>query len=138
MKSFISEEKMFTSRHWHSSWPPYTGSIRLCVRLAFFCMGRDMEMSCDEHVLVEMGSGIKKEYSLSLLSFASNRRLHPAGPLSFGEKDAKSRVKISLVSVSQAYGLPVGGTLMILVIAAVCLTNGTGGAGWSEGQTKQK
>lgn len=94
-------------------------------------MGRDMEMSCDEHVLVEMGSGIKKEYSLSLLSFASNRRLHPAGPLSFGEKDAKSRVKNILGFRKPGVWAAVGGTLMILVIAAVCLTNGTGGAGWS-------
>ena len=98
------------------------------VWLAFFCMGRDMEMSCDEHVLVEMGSGIKKEYSLSLLSFASNRRLHPAGPLSFGEKDAKSRVKNILGFRKPGVWAAVGGTLMILVIAAVCLTNGTGGA----------
>lgn len=97
------------------------------VWLAFFCMGRDMEMSCDEHVLMEMGSGIKKDYSLSLLSFASNRRLHPAGPLSFGEKDAKSRVKNVLGFRKPGVWAAVAGTLMILVIAAVCLTNGTGG-----------
>lgn len=97
------------------------------VWIAFFCMGRDMEMSCDEHVLVKMGSGIKKEYSLSLLSFASNRRLHPAGPLSFGEKDAKSRVKNVLGFRKPGIWAAVAGTLIILVIAVVCLTNGTGG-----------
>ena len=97
------------------------------VWIAFFCMGRDMEMSCDEHVLVKMGSGIKKEYSLSLLSFASNRRRHPAGPLSFGEKDAKSRVKNVLGFRKPGIWAAVAGTLIILVIAVVCLTNGTGG-----------
>lgn len=97
------------------------------VWIAFFCMGRDMEMSCDEHVLMEMGSGIKKDYSLSLLSFASNRRLHPAGPISFGEKDAKNRVKNVLGFRKPGIWAAVAGTLMILVIAAICLTNGTGG-----------
>ena len=58
----------------------------------------------------------------------ANRRLHPAGPLSFGEKDAKSRVKNILGFRKPGVWAAVGGTLMILVIAAVCLTNGTGGA----------
>lgn len=97
------------------------------VWIAFFCMGRDMEMSCDEHVLAEMGSGIKKDYSRLLLSFASNRRLYPAGPLSFGEKDAESRVKNILGFRKPGTGASAAGTLIILVIAAVCLTNGTDG-----------
>ena len=39
------------------------------VWIAFTLMNRDMEMSCDEKVLKEMGTGIKKAYSRSLLAF---------------------------------------------------------------------
>jgi len=63
------------------------------VWIAYFCSGRDMEMSCDEHVLSVMGSSIKKDYSLSLLSFAMNRRFHAAGLLAFGESNTRKRVK---------------------------------------------
>jgi len=33
-------------------------------------MSKDMELSCDEKVISEMGSGIKKDYSHSLLSLS--------------------------------------------------------------------
>jgi hypothetical protein len=74
---------------------------------AFLLMGADMEMSCDERVLKEMGSETKKDYSLSLLSLATERRiisdsrdawpgskrsLRPS-PLAFGEGGVKERIK---------------------------------------------
>ena len=55
------------------------------VWVAFLLMGVDMEMSCDEHVLKEMGSETKKDYSLSLLSLATERRFAGGSPLAFGE-----------------------------------------------------
>lgn len=60
---------------------------------AFLCMGADMEMSCDEHVLKEMGSETKKSYSLSLLSLAADRRMIGGSPLAFGEGGMKARIK---------------------------------------------
>lgn len=63
------------------------------VWVAYFCMSKDMEMSCDEKVIAEMGMSVKSDYSRSLLSFASNHRNTFAGPLAFGETDTKSRIK---------------------------------------------
>ncbi len=60
---------------------------------AFLLMGVDMEMSCDESVLQKMGSGIKKEYSLSLLSLATERRTISVSPLAFGEGGIKVRIQ---------------------------------------------
>lgn len=63
----------------------------LC-HLCYVLMNRDMEMSCDEDVLKQNDS-IKKEYSSSLLSFATQRRLSSPSPLCFGESGIKQRIK---------------------------------------------
>ena len=63
------------------------------VWLAFSCMSRDMEMSCDEKVLE---SGSARAYSLCLLSIASNRRFPSPAPLAFGETGVKGRIKNAL------------------------------------------
>lgn len=63
------------------------------VWLAFFCMSRDMETRCDEHVLA---SGSAKRYSLCLLSVASGRRFPAPSPLAFGETGVKARIRHAL------------------------------------------
>lgn len=63
------------------------------VWVAFFCMSRDMETSCDEKVLENGGA---KAYSLCLLSVASGRRFPAPGPLAFGETGVKSRIRHAL------------------------------------------
>jgi beta-lactamase regulating signal transducer with metallopeptidase domain len=62
------------------------------VWLAFVCAVKDMEMSCDEYVLKQMGGEIKGAYGASLLSLATGRRLINGGPLAFGEGDIKGRI----------------------------------------------
>ena len=63
------------------------------VWLAFVLMGADMELSCDERVLRELGSSIKKDYSASLLSFSTGHRIINGSPLAFGEGGVKARIK---------------------------------------------
>ena len=63
------------------------------VWIAFFCMSRDMETSCDEKVLENGGA---KAYSLCLLSVASGRRFPAPGPLAFGETGVKGRIRHAL------------------------------------------
>ncbi|NLY09006.1 MAG: M56 family metallopeptidase [Tissierellia bacterium] len=60
---------------------------------AYYLMGLDMELSCDEEVLKELGSQIKADYSKSLLSFSSGKRILSASPIAFGESNTKSRIK---------------------------------------------
>jgi len=66
------------------------------VWLAFRLMTKDMEMSCDEKVLTEAGIEIVREYTASLVSFASNRRFSAANPITFGEIEIHERVKNAL------------------------------------------
>ncbi len=63
------------------------------VWMAFLLMSADMEMSCDERVLKQMGGEVKGAYSMSLLSLATGRRLINGSPLAFGEGNIKGRIK---------------------------------------------
>ena len=63
------------------------------VWVAFFLMSADMELSCDESVLKEMGAEIKKEYSSTLLSLSTGKRILGGCPLAFGEDNIKGRIK---------------------------------------------
>jgi beta-lactamase regulating signal transducer with metallopeptidase domain len=60
---------------------------------AFALMGADMEMSCDERVMRELGGDIKNAYSLSLVRVAAGRRILNGSPLAFGEGAMRERVK---------------------------------------------
>ncbi len=60
---------------------------------AFVLMGADMEMSCDERVMKELGEDIKNAYSLSLVRVAAGHKILNGSPLAFGEGGMKERIK---------------------------------------------
>lgn len=93
------------------------------VWLAFHLMTKDMEMSCDEKVLEELGGGGKKNYSLSLLSFAANRRFPAPGPLAFGETSVKSRIRNVLCWKKPKRWISVCAAAVCLVVMAACAAN---------------
>ena len=62
--------------------------------LSFRLLTRDMEMSCDESVLVRMGDQAKINYSGSLLSLSvKSSGLLTANALAFGESHVTARIK---------------------------------------------
>lgn len=63
------------------------------VWVAFILSGKDLEMSCDEAVIKKLGEDIRADYSASLLSLATGRRIIAGTPLAFGEGDTKGRIK---------------------------------------------
>ena len=63
------------------------------VWLAFYLSEKDMEMSCDEAVINQLGYGVKKNYSMSLLKLATGKRTIGIMPLAFGEGTTKGRIK---------------------------------------------
>jgi len=81
--------------------------------VAYLLMNADMEMSCDERVLKEIGPGVKKDYSLSLLSLSTSKRFFGGSPLAFSEGGLKTRIK----NVLKFKDAP-----MILLIISVALT----------------
>lgn len=63
------------------------------VWVAFVLACRDMEMSCDEAVIHQLGEDIRAEYATSLLKLATGRRIIAGTPLAFGEGDTRGRIK---------------------------------------------
>lgn len=101
--------------------------LALCVHwfnpfvwAAFILAGRDMEMSCDEAVLKKIGPGDRAEYSATLLTFATGRRILAGTPLAFGEGDPKGRI----INIANWKKPAVWVTVVCLIVCgvlAVCL-----------------
>lgn len=93
------------------------------VWVAFLLMEIDMELSCDEQVLKEMGGGIKKAYSLSLLSFATERRTIGGTPLAFGEGGIKERVNHVLNFKKPSKQMLALSIALVLLVSVGCSLN---------------
>ncbi len=97
-KCIILHEKFHIRRFDHIIKP--VAFIALCIHwfnpmvwIAFILFCRDMEMSCDEAVIKRLGETVKADYSASLLSLATKRRMIRVIPVDFGEGNTKERVK---------------------------------------------
>lgn len=93
------------------------------VWIAFFLMSDDMEHSCDERVLKEMGNGIKKDYSSSLLSLSSGKRIIGGCPLAFGENKTKGRIMNILNYKKPAFWIVIAGVILVAVVSIGLLSN---------------
>lgn len=69
--------------HWWNPW----------AWLGYKCLLSDLETACDQAVLGALGSGVKADYSQSLLQFAAGPQPGLSTPLAFGETAVKARVK---------------------------------------------
>ena len=90
--------------------------------LSFYLMNRDMEISCDEHVLSK-DSASGTAYSESLLSFAVSRPFPITGPLAFGESDLSRRVKNALRWKRPKPWVTILALLLSVGTLAACATN---------------
>ena len=88
------------------------------VWLAYHLSARDMEMSCDEAVVRQMGEKIKRPYSASLLALASGRRWVSGAPLAFGEGDTRPRIKNVLHYRKPAVW---AGALLAVLVVVLCV-----------------
>ena len=95
--------------------------FNLLCWLAFWLMGKDMEMRCDEAVLEKDGSA--NPYGTALLSFAANRRFPLAGPLAFGESGVKSRIKNILRWKRPRLWVSVAAIALCLAALLACAAN---------------
>ena len=83
------------------------------VWLAYHMMVRDMEMSCDETVLGNIGINKKKDYAKALLMLSSGKNYALSIPTAFAEGSTKGRVK-NIMKLKKP--------LIIVGIIAVCVT----------------
>ena len=90
------------------------------VWLAYHLLSEDMERACDEAVLRRMGSGIRKEYSMSLPTLSAGRSVRSLPTVAFGERGIKYRV-MNILHYKKAGGL----TLALLVLLFGTVACGT-------------
>ena len=93
------------------------------VWLSFFLMTGDMELSCDEKVIKELGSGIKKDYSNSLLSLSTGRRIIGGSPIAFGENSTKGRIKNVLNYKKQEFWVSIVAIIVIVAVSIGLISN---------------
>jgi len=93
------------------------------VWVAFILASKDMEMSCDEAVVKKMGDDVRADYSASLLTLATGRRIIAGTPLAFGEGDTKSRIR-NLANWRKPAFWVIAVSVIACVVVSVCfLTN---------------
>lgn len=97
--------------------------INPLVWISYFCMTKDMEMSCDEAVLRNLGTGIKKDYSTSLLHMALPQSGARMTTPAFGEENVKSRIKNVLHYKKVGAGILAGCVCLVLVATIFLTTN---------------
>ena len=100
------------------------------VWLAFLLYGNDIEMRCDEVVIDKLGYCIKKDYSMSLVSFASEKEpmTYVVVPLNFsksrlGRLEVKMRIKniLGYKKASKIAGL--AAVVMVAGLTVFCTSN---------------
>lgn len=91
---------------------------------AYLLMNRDMELSCDEHVLSAVGGA--KDFSLSILSFAASGRFPVPGVIAFGESDVSRRVKAALRWRTPKPWVTIISLLLCVGVIAACAANPAG------------
>lgn len=90
------------------------------VWLAFRLAVNDMELSCDEAVLQQMDPSLRADYSASLLSLATGRRIFPNTPLAFGEGNIKERIR-NVMHYKKPTVAVLSVALVLCITATVCL-----------------
>ena len=99
---------------------------------AFMLMSTDMEMSCDESVLKETGGKIKKAYSMSILSLATERQTINTYPIAFGEGNTRRRI-INVLNYKEHSKTKIIISLILVTALAVGFMFNTAGAAVSQG-----
>lgn len=126
----IAHEKAHHKRHDHW-WKPL-GFLILTVYwfnpilwIAYILLCKDIELACDEKVIKDMGTEIKKPYSEALINCSVPRKMISACPLAFGEVGVKGRVKSVLNYKKPAFWIIVVAVVACIALSVGFLTNPT-------------
>ena len=93
------------------------------VWVAFLLAGKDMEMSCDEAVIRQMGPGIRADYAAALLRLSTGKPILAGSPLAFGEGNTKGRIIHMSQWKKPKIGVSVLSVLVCIAILTACAVN---------------
>lgn len=98
------------------------------VAFVLFC--RDMEMSCDEIVLEKLGAGIRKNYSLSLVTLAQKNRdySYVVMPTAFsrssvGKTEVRMRINNIMNFKKRSKAVAIMASLVVCCVLVTCVLN---------------
>lgn len=91
--------------------------------VSFWFLNKDMELSCDEQVLINLGSQIRADYSSLLLDLAMPNRISSGMPLAFSEGNTKIRIKNILAYRPVKFGASTAAILLICITIYGCMGN---------------
>ncbi len=88
--------------------------------VAYILLCRDIEVACDQRVLLQLPEQEHKQYAFALLECGAQRRTIAACPLAFGEVGVKQRIK-NVLHYRKPLLWVVIASLLVCSVAAVCL-----------------
>jgi len=128
MSHVIAHEQAHIHRkdHW---WKP-VGFLLLSIHwfnpvmwLAYVLLCRDIELACDEKVVMKLTPEQRADYSQALLRCSINRRMIAACPIAFGESSVGMRIKAVLHYKKPAFWIVVVSLITCAVVACCFLTD---------------
>lgn len=90
---------------------------------AYYLLCKDIELACDEKVLREFGTEIKKPYSDALINCSAPRKMIVTCPLAFGEVGVKERILNILNYKKPAFWVVITAVIACIAAAVCFLTN---------------
>lgn len=93
------------------------------VWMAFILAGNDMEMSCDEAVMKKIENDIRADYSASLLTLATGKKMIAGTPLAFGAGNTKERVHNVMKYKKPAFWVGIAAAMCLVIVSAVLIFN---------------
>ena len=82
----------------------------------------EIEYACDEAVLKKMGTGIRADYSRSILNMAVSRKMI-GSPLAFGENSPKERIQNILKYKKPTLAVIIAALVLCIVVAVICIAS---------------
>ena len=90
--------------------------------ISYFSFSKDMEMSCDETVLRQASTDVRKSYSYSLLNLSTEKN-NLLSPISFGANNVKERVVNVLNFKKERTWLTVVFVVIVALVVVGCSLN---------------
>lgn len=90
---------------------------------AYILAMRDMEMSCDEHVVKSLGEDIREDYANSILSFATGRNYTVGVLVPFSQPGTKARIRNLVEKRKNKKWIRIASLITCVMAFAVCFFN---------------
>lgn len=142
MEYVLAHEKAHLKRRDHI-WK-LLGYLLLCVYwfnpfvwAAYLLLGRDIELACDEKVVMDLDLAHRKAYASALVDCSMQKRLVTVCPLAFGEIGVKERVKTVLRYKKPAFFAVIFSVILCMAVGIAFLTHPKTGAE-SSGKTENR